>query len=257
MNRIFLNLMLALGVISASAQVNTNGGSGLAATYPSLAAAVTALNGATINSPVIITVTANQTAPAGGYVITAQGTSVNTITLVGKGATVTAFSPQAAGNLNDAIFKLAGADYVTIQEFAIAENAANTTTDAGTNNMTEWGIALLYGSATNGAQNNTIQQNTISLNKTYANSFGIYSNTAHNSTDVVTAADISAATGGNDNLKIYKNTISNVNIPVAAVGSPAFPGVGLDVGGSSAATNNTISNRGTTATDSAFTRVEN
>ena len=40
---------------SAQFSVTTNGGSGLAATYPSLADAITALNGATITAPVVIT----------------------------------------------------------------------------------------------------------------------------------------------------------------------------------------------------------
>ena len=34
--------------------------------------------------------------------------------------------PQTVGNLNDAIFKLVGADFVTIQGFTMQENAANT-----------------------------------------------------------------------------------------------------------------------------------
>ena len=43
--------------------------------------------------------------------------------------------------------------------------------------MTEFGVALFYVTTTDGAQNNTIQNNTISLNRTYLNTFGIYSNT--------------------------------------------------------------------------------
>ena len=52
------------------------------------------------------------------------------------------------------------------------ENPANTVnTPAASNNMTEWGIALLRATTTDGSQNNTIQNNTISLNRTYRNSF--------------------------------------------------------------------------------------
>ena len=46
--------------------VTTNGGSGLAATYPTLAAAITALNAASITSPVVISQNGPETAPAGG-----------------------------------------------------------------------------------------------------------------------------------------------------------------------------------------------
>ena len=61
----------------------------------------------------------------------------------------------------------------------MTENAANTTTTAGTNNMTEWGVALLYVTTTDGCQNITIQNNTIDLDRTYQNTFGIYSNSTH------------------------------------------------------------------------------
>ncbi len=141
----------------------------LAANYTTLAAAITDLNATTaISGPVIITLNINETAPAGGYSITAIPTgasATNNIIIQGLNSaiTITAPTPQTSGNLNDAIFKLIGADWITIQSFTMLENAANTTTAAGTNNMTEWGVALLYVSTTNGAQNNTIQNNTITL----------------------------------------------------------------------------------------------
>ena len=107
----------------------------LAATYGSLAAAITALNTITaISGPVIITLDPvnPQTAPAGGYAIqfTAVTTLANNITIAGSNNTITAFTPQAAGNLNDAIFKLIGVDFITIQNFTMQENAANVTTTA-------------------------------------------------------------------------------------------------------------------------------
>lgn len=109
-------------------------------TYPSLAATVTALNAATITSPVTITLTAEWTS------ITAQGSATNTIVIDGAGFTLTAFTPQTAGALNDAIIKLVGADFVTIQNFIMQENAANTTTAAGDqqHDGVGCGIALCY-----------------------------------------------------------------------------------------------------------------
>ncbi len=243
--------------ISTFAQVTTNGGSGLNPSYPSLSAAITALNAAAITSPVTITLTANETAPTGGYAITAQGTAVNTITIDGGLFTVTAPTPQTSGNLNDAIIKLIGADFVTIQNFTLLENAANTTTAAATNNMTEWGIALLYANTTDGAQNNTIQNNTITLNRTYQNTFGIYSNSTHSATTVTTTATATGINGGNSGLKIYGNSISNVNQGIVVVGPTAAADHNqvLEIGGSTAGQGNTITNFGSTGTFSGYANV--
>jgi hypothetical protein len=249
---------LFLGNSISFGQVTTNSGSGLAPTYPSLAAAITALNSATITSPVVITLTGNETTPAGGYSITQLGgTATNTIIIQGSGSTITAFTPQTSGALNDAIFKIIGGDYITIQNFTMQENASNTTTTAGTNNMTEWGVALLYASVTNGAKNITIQNNTITLNRTYQNSFGIYSNVRHSATAISTTADITAATGANDNTKIYSNNISNVNNGIVIVGSTtaAYMNTGIDIGGTSAGTANTVSNYGLTGAFSGYISV--
>ena len=90
---------------------------------------------------------------------------MNPVILTGNGNTITAPSNQTAGVLTDGIFKLIGADFITVSGFVITENAANTITNDGTNNMTEWGVALLYAATTNGAQNNVIQNNSISLNR--------------------------------------------------------------------------------------------
>ncbi|MDQ3022343.1 MAG: hypothetical protein M3R36_17500 [Bacteroidota bacterium] len=240
----------------ASAQVAvTNPGNttpALAATYTSLANAITALNGTTaISGPVIITLTGNETAPAGGYSITAIPTgasAINNITIAGSGSTITAFTPQTVGALNDAIFKLIGADFITIQNFTMQENAANTiNTPATSNNMTEWGVALLYASLTNGSQNNTIQNNTISLNRAYLNTFGIYSNTRHSATAIATSAEVTSASGSNSNTKVYTNAISNVNYGIVFIGAGTTIAAidnGNDIGGSSAATGNTITNWG-------------
>ena len=221
----FLSIMLLFALFASAlgnAQVTTNSGSGLAPTYTSLANAVAALNAATISSPVVITLTGNETAPSGGYRITAQGDATNTIIIQGVTSTVTASASHTNGALNDAVFKLVGADYVTIRNFTMQENAANTSVSpAASNKMTEWGVALLYLTTTNGAQNNTIQGNTISLNKNYRNSFGIYSNSSHDETAVTTSATATGATGSNTGLSILANNISNVNLGIAVVGPTA------------------------------------
>ncbi|MEO8770666.1 MAG: hypothetical protein ABI402_11290 [Ferruginibacter sp.] len=229
----------------------TNTTPNLAANYTSLALAMTALSGITaISGPVVITLNPsnNQTTPAGGYVInfTAVTTAVKTVTIEGSGNTITAFNPQVSGQLYDAIFKIIGSDYVTIQHFIMQENPLNTVTTVGSNNMTEWGVALLCASTTNGAQNNTIQNNTISLNKTYANTFGIYSNTNHTATVMNMFAMPINITGANSGTKIYSNTISNVNMGICLIGAQDvnYMDIGNDVGGNSLATGNTIANWG-------------
>ncbi|MEP6645497.1 MAG: GEVED domain-containing protein [Saprospiraceae bacterium] len=257
---LFVFCMLSSSLAFADFSVTTNGGSGLAPTYLSLGAAITALNAATITSPVVITCpTGSETAPAGGYSITAQGTVVNTIIIQGNGAAnsiITAASPAGAiGNLNDAIFKLLGADFVTIQGFAMNENPANIVTAAATNNMVEWGVALLHASVTNGAQNNTIQNNTITLNKTNLNTWGIYSNNSHSATTVGTLEIVTSnTTGPASGNKFYTNAISNVNMGIALIGSGGGPNmdIGNDIGGSAAGTGNIISNWGGAAASSTY-----
>src|SRR6266480_6441702 len=219
---------LLLGSVASAQVAVTNPGNttpGLQATYATLAAAVTDLNAQTaISGPVVITLTGNETAPAGGYSITAIPTgasATNNITIQGSSSTITASAALTVGNLNDAIFKLIGADFITIQNFTMLENAANTITAAATNNMTEWGVALLYATTTNGAQNNTIQNNTITLNRTYQNTFGIYSNSTHSATAVTTTASATGAAGGNSGMKVYGNAISNVNNGIVVVGPTA------------------------------------
>lgn len=222
------------------------------ANYPSINAFITDLNlvgvgpgGVTLSVPAGYT----ETAPAGGFVITATGNATDQITITGAGLpqpVITASAALTVGALNDGIFKLIGSDYVTIANLELRENAANTTTASATNNMTEWGVALLYASQTDGAKNNTIIGNTISLNRTYTNSFGIYSNVRHNATAVTTAADITAPSGSNSNNLVYGNVISNVNLGIAFIGSsvPANMDNGNDIGGSSVTSGNTITNWG-------------
>lgn len=260
--RLMAFLLLLTTQLNVWGQVTTNSSSGLAATYPTLDAAITALNGATITAPVTITLqTGNpQTAPSGGYAITATGTAANTISIVGagSGSVVTASAAQVAGTVTDAVFKIIGGDYITLSNFVMQENAANTTAAVATNNMTEWGVALLYATITNGAQNNTIQGCVISLNRTYLNTCGIYSNTRHSATAATTVAEVTTAAGANSNNKIYSNTISNVNIGIALIGAGttlAAIDSGNDIGGTSLATGNTLRDWGGGPTPTLYTSL--
>jgi len=270
MKRIFLSFALLATAIGASAQVAvtvtnpSNSTPALAGSYSSLSDAITALSAVTaFSGPVTLTCTnGTETAPPGGYDINFAATTsaTNNVIIDGGGSTITASNAHTSGALTDAIFKITGSDFVTLQHFTMQENAANTITTispSNTNNMTEWGVALLYASATNGAQNNTIQNNTISLNRTYQNTFGIYSNSTHTATSATASATATSGTGGNSGLKVYANNISNVNNGICVVGPTAAADLntGIDIGGINAATGNTISNYGTTGTFSGFANV--
>jgi hypothetical protein len=195
--------------------------------YADLAAAITDINtfgispgggGCTLNL-----VTGNpQTAPTGGYTISviANPPSVaDPLIITGNANTITASSALTAGNLNDAIFKIIGSDFVTIQGFAMSENPANTTTAAASNNMTEWGVALLYASTTDNALNCTIRNNTIDLDRTYQNTFGIYANATHTATSVTTSASATGAGGGTAGIAAGEFTLASAT-PAMSVGKP-------------------------------------
>ncbi len=184
-----------------------------------------------------------QTAPVGGYRISAIGNIANTITIKGNGNTITASGTQPIGSIKDAVFMIKGGDYITIESFVLRENPSNTiNNNGGVNNMTEWGVALLRASPTNGSQSNTIKNCTISLNKNYTNTFGIYSNTSHDTIDAQNSTNITSVSGANNNNKIYTNLISNVGRPICFVGSnnPAYMDTGNDIGGSDASKANSI-----------------
>jgi len=255
-----LTMFATIAQVAVTVTNPTNTTPNLAASYTSLANAVTAVNAITaMSGPVVLTCAAgSETAPAGGYSINSPGgtSSTNTITFTTSGTvTITASASLTAGSLTDAIFKLVGADYITISGFTMKENTANTTTAAVSNNMTEWGVALLLASATNGSQNNTIQNNSITLDRTYTNSFGIYSSGGHLSTSVNTFVNITnSITGPNNNNKFYNNIVSNVNMGIAIIGSTTAVNMdtGNDIGGSTAATGNSISNWGGAAAASTF-----
>ena len=258
-----LALVTGIFVQNANAQVAVTNPTGttpnLAATYTSLALAITALNATTaISGQVTITLTGNETAPVGGYSITASPTgasATNKIIIQGSGSIITAFTPQVSGGRLDAIFKIVGADFITIQNFTMQENSGNTVTAVLTNTKTEFGVALFYASTTNGAQNNVIQNNTITLSGNYQNSIGIYSTTQHSSTSYSVTAAATANSGLNSGLKVYANTMSNMAYGIQYISTPNTATItdsGVDFGGSSSATGNNITYGNNTVADAAW-----
>ena len=268
MRKIYLGLLTLLIIFFSSLTLNAQltGTKNIPGDYADLAAAITDLNtqGVGAGGVTINLVAGNpQTAPVGGYIIGGIGSLVlatssaaNPIIIQGNGNTITASAALTVGILNDAIFKVVGADWVTLSGFSMLENAANTTVAAAANNMTEWGVAILYATTIDGCQNVTIQNNTIDLNRTYQNTFGIYSNSTHAYNSQGSSATATGAAGGNNGLKLYGNSITDVNMGIVVVGptAAADQNDGLEIGGS-APNANTITNFGTTGTFSIFANV--
>ena len=232
---------------------------------PTVAAAVAEVNAGVPAGGVTYNVAAGhtETAPAGGYTITATGTAADQIIFqkdpatMGANPTITASNAHVVGSLHDAVFEILGGDFITIAGFTMLENPANTVTTAASNTMTEWGVAVLYATTTDGAQNVTLQNNTIDLVRTYQNTFGIYSNSTHSATSITTTASATTTAGGNSGLKIYGNFITDVNIGIVVVGPTAAAdhNDGLDIGGATNATTNTITDYGSTGTFSGYANV--
>jgi hypothetical protein len=252
MKKVYFLLLLILSAATTNAQVT--GTKVIGVDYPTIAAAITDLNtvgvgagGATINVPAGYT----ETAPLNGYLL---GTTLlngslsvtNPLTFQKSGAganpVITAFT-GGSSTTTDGIFKIAGADYVTIDGIDVKENVANSGAA-----LMEWGYAMVNLNAAapfDGCQNETIKNCVITLERTNPNaSMGIYS--GHHIATVNTALTLTVVGDAHSNNKIYSNNISNVGFAIFLAGYAAPSTVLMDqnndVGGSSAATGNTISN---------------
>lgn len=226
--------------------------------YATIAAAVADLNTNGIGAGgVTINIAAGHVESlASTIVLTATGTSGNEIIFQKSGTGANPILMAYAGtNLanaatQDGMFALDGADFVTIDGIDLSDT--NTVALA----MMEYGYGLFKASATNGCQNVTIKNCTITLNRNnfasgagarVEGSVGIAS---LSSTRIATAAvSVTAATGTNSNNKFYSNTIQNCNYGIFVVGfaasTPFTNGdTNNDIGGTSSATGNTIINFG-------------
>ena len=177
--------------------------------YPSIAAAITDLNtvgvgvgGATIRvaaghtetaANLTLSFTVNPSSEARPLAFVKNGVGANPLVTADVGTSTT----------TDGIIKLAGADYVTFDGINLQENAANTT---ATTQM-EWGYALVKASATNGCQNVTIKNCTVTLSNANTASVGIYS--ANHTATVTTGLTVTSFAGTNSYNQFLSNTIQN------------------------------------------------
>lgn len=179
--------------------------------YATIQAAIAALNAQGVGSGgVTFNVNAGWTetfTALNAGLITATGTASNQIIFQKSGSGT---NPMVTACLNgvgsaDYVFALSGSDYVTFNGIDVQENSSN----ASTTTQMEWGYAIFKASATDGAQNNTIKNCNISLNKANTVTYGIYLNNV-TAAAPTTQLTVTAISGGNSNNKFYSNNISNV-----------------------------------------------
>ncbi|MDQ6844931.1 MAG: hypothetical protein M3Z92_11345, partial [Bacteroidota bacterium] len=232
--------------------------------YPTVSAAVTALNAAGVGATgVTFNVAANFTETIATTIsLTATGTAANTIVFqkdpatIGANPLITAYTGGTgtpATATQDGIWRLLGSDYVTIDGIDLKDNAANTTNPS----TMEYGYALYKASATNGCQFVSINNCVITLNRInnaagtapmVDGSTGILSaNSTFNA--AVTIITVTSSAGTNSNNSFYNNTIQNCNTGIALIGYAAASPFSLadqnnDIGGSTITTGNTILNFG-------------
>jgi len=208
MKKIVIGILLSL-IYGGLIQAQVSGTYSIpGATYPTIASAISALNatgvgtgGVTFN--VAAGYTETFTNPLSGYITTVSGTSSNQIVFQksGSGANPLVTAATGTGTM-DAVFAIAGCDYVTFNGIDAIENPANVTPVT----QMEWGFAILKASATDGSQYTTIKNCSVSLVNTYTASAGIYSDNF--TTTSVTQLVITGFQGTNSYNKFYSNTLN-------------------------------------------------
>jgi hypothetical protein len=270
MRKIYVSLLTVLFFLFTSLISNAqlSGTKSIPGDYATITAAVTDLNVQGVGGGgVIFNVSAGYTETLSGKIVmTATGTAANPIVFRKNGAganpVLTSYTGTVAtpSVVSDGFWVLAGSDYVTIEGIDLLENAANTTTTT----VMEFGFGLFKFSATDGSQNNTIKNCTITLNRV---SNTAWSAPGHNGTTGIAvlnglytatgALTVTSAAGSNSFNKFYSNTIQNCNAGIVFVGFTATTGMGPnpdpstffgdlsnDVGGTTPGTGNTILNFG-------------
>lgn len=210
------NTMATSGTIPAS------GGN-----FNSFTAAVTYMNMNGISGPVTFNVTSGQTFAEAPQTITTTGTLANPIIFQKSGAGNPLFLATGGTGTTDAAFAINGADYITFDGININDNPLNTINTT----KVEYGYHIKNISATDGAQNNTILNTVITLDRTNTASRGILQS-------VPTAP--SSATGANSN-NSYKNlTVKNVYAGIQLTGNTTYPDLNTEVGTTLCTVFNTI-----------------
>ncbi len=166
---VIVNLVLATAGFNAL-QAQISGTKNIPGDYTTLALAVSDLNTQGVGAGgVVFNIAAGYTETIASTIsLTATGTAANPITFQKSGAGANPVITSYTGGTGtpgtatqDGIFRMIGSDYVTIDGIDLMENAANIANPA----TMEYGYALYKASATDGCQNVTIKNCTITLNR--------------------------------------------------------------------------------------------
>ena len=200
-------------VFAQSSNAQLTGTKNIPGNYATLSAAINALNSQGVGTGgVTFNVDAGFTSTEDCPIITATGTSGNQIIFQKNGSGVNPIiKPTGTTATNDAGIKIAGGDYITFDGIDITIN---------TGSAVEYGYYIYNVSATNGAQNNTIKNSKITLNRANTSSRGIYQN-------VATAPSV--ATGANSYNKFQSVTIENSYMGIYVTGNATYPDLGIEV----------------------------
>ena len=260
---ILLIITTLVGTKSIYAQALT-GVKTIPGTYSTLNLAIADLNSNGVGvGGVIFNISAgyNETLLA-PLVVTVTGTLANPITFqksgIGANPLITSFSGSQLASSTGAIdimWAFVGSDFVTINQIDLLEAVSNTTPTT----QMEVGYGFYKSSITDGCNNNTIQNCTITLNRNNntassgprfnaSGSVGIEV-MACTPSAVGTTISATSIAGASSNNKFYANTIQNVNFGIAlggfAASSPyTLADLNNDIGGNSLATGNIIINFG-------------
>jgi Secretion system C-terminal sorting domain len=241
------------GLCGAFTIDNTSGVGTSGTNFNSFTDAVTALRTYGITCATTLTVkdgtTYTEVVPAlGSATLNASLSATNTLTFV-RSNTTSAKPILNAGTgtgPRDAVFTLAGADYVTLDGLDFREGSGNGT---GATAATEYGLWFTHRTATDGCQNNTVRNCSITLNNAAASApVGVQFST---STSAGVAAPATSAAGANSYNTLYANTISNVQQGIVLLGNTSSF---FDIGNTVAPTNQpgnaiTFGNGGTSGID--------
>ena len=251
------SVAFVLGAVTTPMSGTYTIGSGPASctNYVNLAFAISDLNTRGVSGNVTFDIASGhtETAPTGGYTINYCGlgdilkpSALQTVTFQG-GAIAAMITAGVGTGTFDAMVKLVGTDYITFDKVSLQESAGNTT---ATTQM-EAGYALLKCDGTDGANNNTISNSSITLNKTNTASVGIYQNnhTAASTADLAFTGTVDQP--GYDKFKssnnrFFGNSIQNVYRGIQVIGSQSTTPNLYDLNNSAgiAGTGNTITNFG-------------
>jgi hypothetical protein len=182
--------------------------------YTTFTAAINDANAGTGSGGVVFNVTAGATFTEATPCITG-GSSTNPIVFQKSGAgTNPIIRNPGSTSTQDAGICILGGDYITVNGIDMGVAAGVTTV--------EYGYLVFNSSATNGAQNNTIQNSKITLDRANTSSVGIIQTLSVAAT---------AASGANSNNKYYNITVENAYRGIFLNGTSAtFPDSNNEIG---------------------------